>query len=203
MFGSGEEDAGEDVREFLNAALALFSCSRFRSPACSSVFPYPRPVASCGRGPVWTTGSTVSSSYGDKLRGNTQDLLSILLSARDVEGDGSGLSRADQGRGGDLLSRVHEMTVNALTWCGAGSRIIPKRSASSTVRSTWRGRRPPRPMEGDLTYTAGGAETSASADDPDDLPVGDHPESWRLAVAEGRVVILSQYVTDHDHALLS
>ena len=68
MFGSGEEDAGEEVREFLNAALALFTPFTFPFARVLERLPLPRPVASFGRGPVWTAESIASSSKSDRPR---------------------------------------------------------------------------------------------------------------------------------------
>ena len=204
MFGSGEEDAGEDVREFLNAALALFTPFTFPFARVLERLPLPQTRRFLRARARLDDRVYRLIELRRQAEGNTQDLLSILLSARDVEGDGSGLSpRQIRDEVVTFFLAGHETTANALTWCWCLLADHPEaeRELHREV-DTVLGGRPPRPADApDLTYT--GWVVAETLRLRPTIPmifrrvVTPH-ELGGYVLPRGAVVILSQYVTHRD-----
>ena len=204
MFGTTELAAADDVRELIDAALALFGPVTFAFAALVERLPIPasrRFVRARAR-----LDARVYALLGERRArpADTGDLLSMLLLAQDAEGDGAGLAdRQVRDEVVTIFLAGHETTASALTWSWALLAQHPEAEARlhAELDAVLGGRPPTAADLPRLPYTAGVfAETLRlyptvsmvfrRALEPH--PVGEY------LVPAGGIVVLSQFVTQRD-----
>jgi cytochrome P450 len=204
MFGTAELAAADDVRELIDAALALFGPVTFAFAALVERLPIPasrRFVRARARLDARVYALLRERRAGPVDRG---DLLSMLLLAQDAEGDGAGLTdRQVRDEVVTIFLAGHETTASALTWSWALLAQHPDAEARlhAELDAVLGGRTPTAADLPRLPYTAGVfAETLRlyptvsmvfrRALEPH--PVGAY------VVPAGGIVVLSQFVTHRD-----
>jgi cytochrome P450 len=204
LFGAEDECAAAEIREFLDAAITLFTPLTFWFARVLERLPLP-----ASRRFLRARSRLDDRVYGliERRRAtgaDRGDLLSLLLRAQDVEGDGGGLGdRELRDEVVTIFLAGHETTANALTWCWCLLADHPEAE---------------REMHRELAAALG--DRLPTADDLPGLPFtsGVFAETLRLRptvpmifrrvveplelggyrLLRGAVVVLSQYVTHRD-----
>jgi cytochrome P450 len=204
MFGTEDESAAGEIREFLDAAVARFTPLTFSLARLLERLPLPasrRFIQARSRLDDRVYGLITSRrAIGDERT----DLLSLLLAAQDSDGDRGGLTdREIRDEVVTIFLAGHETTANAVTWAWC---LLADHPESQ------------REMHRELTERLG--DRLPTADDLAALPFtsGVFAETLRLRptvpmifrrvveplelggylLPRGAVVILSQYVTHRD-----
>ncbi len=204
MFGATDGTAANDVRELIDAAMALFGPITFGFAALVERLPTPaarRFVRARARldARVYRMLSERRSSGTDR-----RDLLSMLLVAQDAEGDGARLT--DRQLRDEIVTTFlagHETTASALTWSWALLAQHPAVEAQlhSELDTVLGGRVPTVADLPSLPYTTGVVAETLRLYPPapmvfrralEEHPVGDY------VIPKGGIVILSQYVMHRD-----
>ena len=204
MFGATDSTAADDVRELIDAAMALFGPITFAFASLVERLPTPaarRFVRARARldARVYRMLSERRSSGVDR-----QDLLSMLLVAQDVEGDGAAMNdRQLRDEIVTIFLAGHETTASALTWSWALLAQHPEAEARlhAELDSVLGGRVPIVEDLPRLPYTTGVFAETLRLYPPaamvfrralEEHPVGDY------VIPPGGIVILSQYVMHRD-----
>jgi cytochrome P450 len=204
MFGATDSTAAEDVRELIDAAMALFGPITFAFASLVERLPTPsarRFIRARARldARVYGMLSERRSSGVDR-----QDLLSMLLVAQDVEGDGAAMNdRQLRDEIVTIFLAGHETTASALTWSWALLAQHPEAEARlhAELDSVLGGRVPTVADLPRLPYTTGVFAETLRLHPPapmvfrralEEYAVGDY------VIPPGGIVILSQYVMHRD-----
>ena len=204
MFGTADGVAAGDVRELIDAALALFGPITFAFAALVERLPIPasrRFVRARER----LDARVHALLAARRARGaDGGDLLAMLLLAQDAEEDGGGLTdRQVRDEVVTIFLAGHETTASALTWSWALLAEHPEaESRLHAELDAVLGGRPPTAADlPRLPYTAGVfAETlrlyptvpMVFRRAVEAHPVGEH------VIPAGGIVVLSQFVTQRD-----
>ena len=203
MFGATDVSAADDVRELIDAAMALFGPITFAFASVVERLPTPaarRFVRARARldARVYGMLSERRSQSDDRV-----DLLSILLRAQDDEGGGGLSDRQLRDEIVTIFLAGHETTASALTWSWTLLAQHPPVEARlhAELDAVLGGRVPTVTDFASLPYTRGVFAETLRLYPPApmvfrralrDHPVGDY------VIPRGGIVILSQYVTHRD-----
>jgi cytochrome P450 len=117
LFGADVEGEADEIREALNAAFALFN--RLTLPFSELLERLPLPATRRFQKARERLDATIYRIINERRASGEDrgDLLSMLIHARDVEGDGSGMTDVQlRDESMTIFLAGHETTANALTW---------------------------------------------------------------------------------------
>jgi len=203
LFGARVEGEADDIGRALTDALGLFK--RLSNPIGPLLDHIPVPATVRFRRARERLDSTILRIIADRRGGGERgDLLGMLLAARDVEGDGGGMTD-EQLRDETLTIFLagHETTANALAWTWHLLGANPEAEARfhAELDSVLGGRVPGAAHAAALPYTRGVFAEAMRLYPPayvigrepiDDVEVG----GYRLR--RGSVLLTSPYLAHHD-----
>lgn len=117
LFGADVEGEADEIREALNAAFALFN--RLTLPFAQLLERLPLPATRRFQKARERLDATIYRMINERRASveDRGDLLSMLIQARDEEGDGSGMTDLQlRDEAMTIFLAGHETTANALTW---------------------------------------------------------------------------------------
>jgi cytochrome P450 len=204
MFGTSDDSAAEEVRELIDAALALFGPITFAFARLVERLPTPA-ARRFGRARDRFDARVYRMLHERRASGADRgDLLSMLLLAQDAEGDGAGLS---DGQVRDEVVTIflagHETTASALTWAWSLLAQHPAVEARmhAEVDAVLGGRVPTAADLPRLPYTSGVFAEALRLYPPAAMifrrALEEHPVGEWVIPKDG-TVILSQYVLHRD-----
>jgi cytochrome P450 len=204
MFGATDGTAADEVREFIDAGLALFGPLTFLFARFMERLPLP-----LARRFVATRERLDARVYGMLRERRTSgvdhgDLLSMLLFAQDAEGDGQALTdRQIRDEVVTVFLAGHETTASALTWSWWLLAQHPEAERRLHAElDEGLGDRPPTPDDlPRLSYASGVFAEALRLYPPAAMifrrALEDHPVR-EYVIPKGGVVMLSQYVMHRD-----
>lgn len=204
MFGAEDQDSVVEIREFLEAATALFTPITFYFAGLLERLPFPpsrRFIRARSRldervHQLIERRRTSRNSHGD--------LLSLLLRAQDTEHDTWGLSdREIRDEVVTMFLAGHETTATALTWawCFLADHAESEREMHRELAAVLGDRLPTSDDLPRLPFTSGVFAESLRLRPPAPMVFRRVVESLELGgylLPRGAVVVLSQYVTHRD-----
>src|SRR5215218_7780340 len=204
MFGAEEQYAAQEIREFLDAALALFTPLTFSFARLLEHLPLP-----ASRRFVRSRSRLDARVYDliERRRasgGGENDLLSLLLKTQDASGDGSGLTdREMRDEVVTMFLAGHETTANALTWCWCllADHAEAERELHRELAAVLAGRLPTAQDLSRLPFTSGVFAETLRLRPPAPMVfrrVIEPVEVGGYLLPRGAVVVLSQYMTHRD-----
>jgi cytochrome P450 len=204
MFGAEDEYAADEIREFLASALALFTPATFYFAGVLERLPLP-----ASRRFIRARSRLDERVYQlierRRIIGDEgDDLLSLLLRARDGQGDSSGLN--DRELRDEVVTTFlagHETTANALTWswCLLADHPEAEREMHRELAAVLGDRLPDAGDLSSLSFTSGVLAESLRLRPPAPMIFRRVVEPLELGgyrLPRGAVVVLSQYVTHRD-----
>ncbi|HLX64196.1 MAG TPA: cytochrome P450 [Planctomycetota bacterium] len=210
LFGAEVESEAQAIADALNTLMLNFATQRF-VPFASLLEKLPLPRMQRGRRAIALLDKTVLNLINERRRdpADRGDLLSMLLRARDDEGDGAGMS--DKQLRDEVLTIFlagHETTANALTWTWYLLSQNPTAEAElhAELARVLNGRAPTAEDVPRLRYTemvfAEALRLYPPAWAIGRLALEDH-RLHGFALRKGDVVLVSPYVTQRDARFFS
>lgn len=203
LFGADVSAEADEIGRALTDALSLFK--RLSNPLGPLLDRLPVPGTLRGRRARARLDATIYRIIEARRRGEPRDdLLGLLLAARDDEGDGGGMT--DEQLRDEVLTLFlagHETTANALawTWHLLGAHPEAERALHAELDAVLGDRDPAAEDFGALPYTRA-VVAEAMRLYPPAWAVGRQPladfEVGGYRVREGSVVLMSPWVTHHD-----
>ena len=204
LLGAGVRDEADEIRDALTDALALFN--RLHNPFGELLDRLPVPGTLRMRRARARLDATIYRAIAQRraLGEDRDDLLGMLLAARDDEGDGGGMT--DEQLRDELLTLFlagHETTANALGWTWHLLAAHPEAEARmhDELRTVLGGRAPAAGDYGALPYTRAVLAESMRLYPPA-WTVGREPledyEAGGYRIRAGSIVLMSPWIIHRD-----
>jgi cytochrome P450 len=204
LFGSDVESEADEIDEAFSLLMGQFN--RLLMPFSEYLDRLPLPSNRRVERAIGRLDATIFRMIADRRASDESgdDLLSLLLAARDVEGDGTGMSDTQlRDAAMTIFLAGHETTANALTWTWYLLSQHPEVESRvhEEVDRVLGGRRATVADLGELKYCEQVVAESMRLYPPawavgrqalEDFPLGD------LVIPAGTMVLMSQWVTHRD-----